>query len=127
MPSFNTNLIHQRLQQIADSVDAAATPGRFYLLDGTPPPKGGALTNILVTGTFSDPSFQTPASEMMISNAITGANVAMTGTITWYRLVDGDDNFVADGLASELILSSTNVTAGQSSVFNNIVITGGNL
>ncbi len=96
--SFATTLRSVRATAIRDALDAAATPGKFLLYDGTQPATGAAITTETLIGTcvLSKPC-GTVTDGVLSFAAIADDPVAdATGTIGWARAVDGDDVFVMD-------------------------------
>ena len=113
--AFSTALRTARAQAIITALDAAATPGKFLLYDGTQPASGAAITTQTLIGTcvLSDPC-GTVTNGVLTFAAIADDPIAdATGTIAWARGVDGDNAFVLD--------MSCGVTGGaQSLLFNTL-------
>lgn len=129
--AYNTALRNARLDEVTTDLDAGTGAGKLRIYDGTRPATGGAATTLLAELTFSDPSFPAASSGSMTANAITDDSSAnATGTATWFRLVDSDNNFVMDGdvgtSGSDLNLSSTSIASGATVSVSSFVLTAGN-
>lgn len=87
------------LTALMNDIDSAATAGKINIYSGTRPATGGGALSgntLLATLVFSDPC-GTVANGTLTFSAITQDSGAdATGTATWGRIVDGDNNFVAD-------------------------------
>lgn len=124
-------LRNARLDEITAKIDAGTGAGKLRIYDGTRPATGGTATTLLAELTLNDPSFPAAASGQMTANAITDDSSAdATGTATWFRIVDSDNNFVLDGdvgtSGSDLNLNSTSITAGVTVEVTSLVLTEGN-
>lgn len=110
------------LDQIAADVDAGSAEGYIELRSGTKPanadtaPPDGAL---LATFTLEDPSFAAATARSMDLDAAPdiSATAVATGTASWARVYDSDDNTVFDGdvgtSGTVFIIASTAITNGQ--------------
>ncbi len=107
-------------------LEAGSGPGKLRIYSGTQPATGGgglSGNTLLVEFTLNDPA--SSAGAFSTSPAIS-ANAVASGTATWGRLVDSDNNVVADGaVGSELTLSSSSITSGNSYSFTGGTITEG--
>lgn len=129
--AFVEALRNARLDEITAKIDAGTGAGKLRIYDGTRPATGGTATTLLAELTMSDPSFPAASSGQMTANAITDDSSAdNTGTATWFRIVDSDNNFVVDGdvgtSGSDLNLNSTSITAGVTVEVTSLVLTEGN-
>ena len=109
------------LDVIDAAVNAGAGPGTIEIRSGTQPANAdtAATGTLLAEFTLTDPAFETPASGSMDIDAtpdLTTTAVA-TGTATWARVLDSDDNVVFDGSVgtsgTDFIITSTSITNGQ--------------
>lgn len=129
--AFSTTLRNNRLNQVTSAVDAGSGAGRLRIYDGTRPASGGAATTLLAELTFADPSFGAAAGGVLTANAIVQDSSAdATGTATWFRAVDSDNNFVIDGdvgtSGSDLNLNTTSIQVGLPVSVTSFVLTEGN-
>ncbi len=106
-----------------DLVDGHATlPGKLIVYSGARPATadtaiGGQVA--LVTFTLADPSFDDPADQGVyvaaLAHPILPAQAAQSGIATFFRLLDGGDNVVAEGTVTDrngdgdMTISTTNV------------------
>lgn len=124
-------LRNNQLDEITALVDAGSGAGKLRIYDGTQPATGGTVTILLAELVMSDPSFAAATGGVLTANAInddTSADAA--GTATWFRLVDSDNTFVADGTAgtvgTDLILNTDVFSVGLNVSVDSMTITGGN-
>jgi hypothetical protein len=94
-PARNAALNSQR-----DLIDAGPAAGKIKIYTGTQPANGdGALSGntLLGTLTFSDPCAPNAVGGVLTFSAINEDSAAdATGTATWARLTDSNDNQVMD-------------------------------
>lgn len=122
------------LDEIAALVDAGAGAGKVRIYDGTRATDANTAIGaqvLLAELTMSDPAFPAAASGALTANAITDDTSAdATGTATWFRVVDSNNNAVFDGdvgtSGSDLNLNSTSITAGITVEVTSLVLTAGN-
>lgn len=126
-------LRNARLQDIIDAIDAGAAGGKLKIYNGSRPATGGAATTLLGTLTFSTTSAPAPAGGVLTFDPITPDTSAdATGTATWARITDSDDNFVMDlnvgatGSGADIELSTTSIVAGGVISVTSATITEGN-
>jgi hypothetical protein len=113
------------LNAIVDLLDAGSGPGKIRIYDGTRPTDVDTAVGsqvLLAELTLSDPAFgnavdDTPGA-LAVASAITAdASANASGTATWYRALDSDNNAVIDGnvgtTSADLILSSTIIVATE--------------
>ena len=119
------------LDALTAALDAGAGPALLRIYDGVRPASGGAVTTLLAELTMSDPSFPAASAGSMTANSIsddTSANA--TGTATWFRLVDSDLNFVADGdvgtSGADINFNTVAIVAGSNIAVTSMVIAAGN-
>lgn len=124
-------LRNARLNAVTSQIDAGSGAGKLRIYNGTRPATGGTATTLLAELTFSDPSFPAASAGAMTASAITQDSSAdATGTATWARVVDSDNNFVMDmdvgTSGSDLNLSTVSIVAGAAVQVTSCVITAGN-
>ena len=88
----------------AGSVDTGSGPGKLVIYDGTQPANADTpvtTQNALVTFELADPAFgggvDGVTGAVATGNAVTPVPAEATGTATWFRVTDSDDNPVMDG------------------------------
>lgn len=124
-------LRNTRLDAIAALVDAGSGAGKLRIYNGARPATGGTVTTLLAELTFSATAFTAAAAGVLVGNLITDDSSAdATGTATWFRIVDSDNNFVLDGscglVASDLNLNTVDIVAGVAVAVTQFDITHGN-
>lgn len=129
---FATSLRTARAQKIIDAIDAGTGAGKIKFYTGTRPATGAAITSQTLLGTvpLNDPcgAAANGAIAWDVDPVPEDASADNTGTAAWARLLDSDDNFVADcsvtatGGGGDITLNSTAIVAGGP-----IRITGGTL
>ena len=129
--AFATTIRNARADQLTVARDAAASAGKIRLYTGTRPATGGAVTTLLAELFMSDPSAPAAAGGILTLNSIADdVSADNTGVATWFREVDGDNNFVTDGdvgtSGSDLNLNTTGITAGLNVSITSYVTTEGN-
>jgi len=129
--AFTTTLRNARADAITTARDAAVTAGKIRIYDGTRPATGGTVTTLLAEMTMNDPSSPAASGGILTANSIADdVSADNTGTATWFREVDGDDNFVTDGdvgtSGSDLNLNTVSITAGLNVSITSYVTTEGN-
>ncbi len=129
--SVATSLRNNYLQSLANAVDAAATPGILTVFSGTRPASGAAITSqtALVTQELTQPAFGAPGNGVMTAEDFTPTAIEAAGQSVWFRITDGDGNFVLDGDvgtgATDLTVSTTTFTVGVIFDATGITITAG--
>ena len=102
------------------------------LFVGSPPANCGTADSgvLLVTFAGNAAAFGTAASQVLTASAIANATAAATGTAGYFRIYPAaatTTNAVAQGLCavsgSDMNLTSTSITSGQTIVFNSMTIT----
>lgn len=119
------------LDDIPALIDAGTGAGKIRIYNGTRPATGGAATTLLAELTCSDPSSAAASGGVLTLSSITDdASADATGTATWFRVVDSDNNFVIDGdvgtSGSDLNLNTTSITLGDTVSITSFVITAPN-
>lgn len=109
---LNNDIIDDQLGLIIDAMDAATSPGKFLILDGTQPAKGGSLTNTLAVFEMNEP-FATVVSHALDIDLPADTVGLIEGVATWGRWVDGNGSFVADATAgSDFTLNVSLIEVG---------------
>jgi len=126
-----TALRNARLDQITSKLDAGSGPGKLRIYNGSRPATGGSATTLLAELTLSDPSSPAASSGVLTMSAITSDSAAdATGTATWARFVDSDNNFVMDcsvgTSGADLIFATVSFVAGAIIAVSSAVFTEGN-
>lgn len=110
---------------VVDLCDAGAGAAYVRIYDGTQPAGADvAVTtqNVLAQLTMNDPAFGAAADAnpggRATANAITGdASADASGTATWFRVFDSDNNAIWDGSVgtsdADMILDDVSIVAGQ--------------
>jgi len=121
-----TAVRNTKMGKMADAVDAGAGAGLLRLYDGTRPITGGSVTNLLVELTFSTTSFGSPSSGAIAANAIAAVLSSLSGTATWFRIVDSANTFVCDGeVGTDLVLNNAVIASGVLVEITSVVLTDG--
>lgn len=128
---FVTSLRNARLDAINTALNAGAGPGKLRIYDGSRPATGGAATTLLAELTLSDPAAPAAAAGALTLSAITqDASANATGTATWARLLDSDNNVVADmsvgTSGADINLNTTSIVSGAAVSVTSAVFTEGN-
>lgn len=119
--SFAEDVRNDMLAVVNTQVNAGAAAGYVQIRSGTRPanPNTAATGTMLAQLTLADPAFAAPVAGVMDLDAdpdISGT-AAATGTASWARVYDSDNNAVFDGdvgtAATDWIITSTSVTSGQ--------------
>lgn len=119
------------LNAIRDAIDAGPSAGKIRIYSGTRPATGGAATTLLAELTMSDPCAPAASGGVLTLSAITEDSSAdNTGTATWFRVLDSNNNTVFDGSVgtsgADLNLITTSIVAGQPVQITAFTITAGN-
>ena len=135
---FATAIRNNRATQIANAIDAGATPGTLVIYSGNrPATSGGAIDpfNNLVLGTLT---FSKPCAASIDNGVLTFAAIAQdtaadnNGTATWARVANGDGGYVMDMDVSnnsgsgDIKLNSTDIIQGGPISVISASITEGN-
>lgn len=120
------------LKAIRDLIDAGSGAGLLRIYDGTQPAgPDTAVTdqNLLAQLTLGDPSADDPSTPGELEfNAITRDETAdASGTATWARVLDSDQNAVFDCNVGEddetLVLNTASIVAGGPVEVSSFVLT----
>jgi len=119
------------LDAIAAAIDAGIVGGQLKFYDGSRPGTNGAATNLLGTVVFSATCAPDASGGVLTFSEMTeDASADATGTATWARITDSDDNFVCDcsvGTSGEDInLNSVAITVGGIIRVTSGTLTAGN-
>ena len=124
-------LRNSMLDEITALIDAGIGAGKIRIYDGTRPSTGGTATTLLAELTCSDPSAASASGgDLTLSSITDDASANATGTATWFRVVDSNNNFVMDGdvgtSGADLNLNTVSITAGATVSITSFVITAPN-
>jgi hypothetical protein len=126
-----TALRNSRLDAIKTAIDAGSGAGKLRIYDGSRPATGGSATNLLAELVLSDPCSSGASSGTLTLSAISDdASANATGTATWGRIVDSDNNFVLDcsvgTSGTDIILNTASIVSGATVSMTSAVFTEGN-
>lgn len=129
---FATSLRTNRATQILNAMDAGTTGAKIRLYNGTRPATGGTVTTLLAELVCSTVSGTVTNGVFTLSAITQDSSADATGTATWFRIVDSDNNFVMDGSVTatggggDITMSSVSIIAGVPVAAVSFVITEGN-
>lgn len=112
---YNLTLKNTRMLAVQTAIDAGSGNAKLQIADTT----GFANpTDILVTISFADPASTVSTDVLTFASLPVSANASFTGTATQARIIDPSSVVVVSGLtvgtsASDVILNTTSITAGQ--------------
>lgn len=107
---------------INTAVNAGGGAGKLRIYDGTRPdgPASAVTTQTLLAEiTLNDPAFTSSGGTLTldVDPAVTDSSANATGTASWGRIVDSDDNAVIDGnvdtSGASINLNTTSITASS--------------
>lgn len=113
------------LNAIVDLLDAGSGAGKLRIYDGTRATDVDTAIGsqvLLAELTLSDPAFgsasdDTPGAIATASAITADSSANASGTATWFRALDSDNNAIIDGnvgtATSDLILDSTTIVATE--------------
>lgn len=111
-------------QAVLDLIDTGVGDTVLNIYGGVEPadPSVGTAEVALVVFTLPRPSFGSPFDEasgaVATAEAVTPEAAAATGTATWFRFINGDDDVILQGSVSnnagsgDLKISSTSIISG---------------
>lgn len=118
------------LTSIANAIDAGAAGGKIKFYDGTRPATGGTATTLLGTVTCSTACGTVSNGVLTFAAFTEDPSADATGTATWARITDSDDNFVTDcsvgTSGADINLNSTSITVGGIIRITSGTLTAGN-
>lgn len=129
---FATSLRTARATAIRDAMDAGTTGAKIRLYNGTRPATGGTATTLLAELVCSTVSGTVTNGVFTLSAITQDSSADATGTATWFRIVDSDNNFVMDGSVTatggggDITMGSVSIIAGVPVAAVSFVITEGN-
>lgn len=91
-----TTLRNSRLTAIVTAIDAGSGAGKVRIYNGTRPATGGAATTLLAELALSDPCGSVANGVLTFSAISNDVAADATGTATWARILDSDNNIVMD-------------------------------
>lgn len=119
---YPTGVKNARLDAVAAKIDAGSAPGKLEI--GT-----AGMASVLATITLSDPCAASAASAVLTLSGFPKSDSAAdaSGTAAAARIRDSDNNDVITGLTAgtsgaDVVLDSTNITAGQMVTINAVTI-----
>lgn len=134
-----TRISNDAAKAAADAItallNAGAGAGKLRIYDGTQPAGPDTAISdqtLLAELTLTDPAFgaaadASPGATATAASISDDTSANATGTASWFRAVDSDDNAVIDGSVgtsdADLILDSVSITAGQTVKVNSWTIT----
>ncbi|MCK5681675.1 hypothetical protein KAI46_12780 [bacterium] len=98
--TYSTTIKNTMLQAVAEALDAAdPLPAHLQIYSADQPTAGAAITDqtLLADITLNFPCGSVAAGILTLTCPIADDNVPASGTLIWGRLLDGDDNWIADG------------------------------
>lgn len=111
-----------QLDAIAALINAGSGPGLLRIYDGAQPADADddiTVQVLLAELEFADPVAAAPASAGVLTfDTIPDANAVATGTATWARVLDSDENKIFDanvGIAANtpsIVLNTTSIVVG---------------
>ena len=118
------------LTSIANAIDVGTAGGKIKFYDGTRPATGGTATTLLGTVTCSTTCGTVSNGVLTFASFTEDSSADATGTATWARITDSDDNFVCDcsvgTSGADINLNSTSITAGGIVRITSGTLTAGN-
>ena len=110
-----------RMQAVLDQIDAGTGAG--YIEIGT-----AAMASVLATIVLSDPAGSVSGSVLTLTMPKSDTDADATGTAAEARIRDSDANDVVTGMtvgtaATDVILDSVSITAGQTVTLNTATLT----
>lgn len=118
------------LTAIANAIDAGSAGGKIKFYDGTRPATGGTATTLLGTVTCATTCGTVSNGVLTFASLTEDSSADATGTATWARITDSDDNFVCDcsvgTSGADINLNSTSITAGGIIRITSGTLTAGN-
>ena len=131
---MSTTLRNARLDAITAAIDAAAAAGKIWIMDGTRPDTGAAITtqDTLAVLTFAYPSAPEADDGVLTFYPLTSEDAAIDdGTATWARVLTDGNAFVMDlsvggpGSGADLELVNVNIEIGEEVAIAACTITEG--
>lgn len=131
MPNYSNQIRIDRGEVINAACNAGSGPAKLRLYDGTKPATGGSVTSqtLLAELTMTDPAFTVTATTLTAGTPAQDSSANASGTPTWARIVDSDNNFVSDftaGVGSGEVQCSAAIVSGQPVSISSFVVTNGN-
>lgn len=110
-----------RMQAVLDQIDAGSGSGRIEV--GTT-----GMASVLATIDLADPAGSVASGVLTFTMPRSDSSADATGTAAEARIRDSDGNDVVTGLtvgtsATDVVLDSVSITAGQTVTFNSAAIT----
>jgi len=130
MPYLPTASRNAMADALVDLIDGGTGAGTIQIRSGSRPSSANdaATGTLLATLTFTDPAFGAAATGTATASSITSDTSAdNTGTATWARILDSDDNTIMDcsvgTSGAEINLDSVSITAGGTVAVSSFTVT----
>jgi len=129
---YTTAIRNAGLDEIITQIDKGAGAGHLHFYSGAQPSTGGPATTMLVELVMSAVSFAAAVGGEITANAIAPTTAIDTGTATWCRIDDSDENFAIDGTVglagsgADMILDNIDFFLGAAVAMDSLVIVAGN-
>lgn len=116
----NPQLSYAAVNAEANALAPLMNTGKLRIYDGVPPTRCDdalASNNLLAELTMNATAFASAANGVLTANAITGANAALSGTASFFRIFNSAATTAyiqgtAGTAAADLILNSVGISAG---------------
>jgi len=129
---YTTAIRNAGLDEIITQIDKGSGAGHLHFYSGAQPSTGGPATTMLAELVMSAVSFAAASGGEIIANAVASTTALATGTATWFRIDDSDENFAIDGTVgiagsgADLILDNVDFVLGAPVTQDSVVIVAGN-
>lgn len=115
-----------QLQALANFLDQGSSYATFIFYDDTKPANVNIAANTsakLVTLTLPKPCFKQLNTDSIELHQTDAATVIKTGTATWARLLNGENNAVADfEVGTDITLANPNLVLGSTLMMNSLIL-----
>jgi len=131
---YSTTVRNARMTAILTALDLGAAGGKLLFYTATRPATGVAISTqtLLGTLTLSDPAGTVATGALTLSAVTPDTDADASGDISWARLTDSDDVFVADlsvtatGGGGDITVDNITVVAASTISVTSGVLTEGN-
>lgn len=130
-----TSVRNARLDAIRDALDAGSGAAKLRIYTASRPATGAAITSqtLLAELELANPSAPNASGGVLtLTTSFSDPTANATGTAAWARLVDSDENFVADltvtatGGGGDVTFATVSFVAAQTITITSATITEGN-
>lgn len=109
--AYSTALKNTRMTAVLNAIDAGSAAGKINLYNA-------GYANILVTITLADPSATVSNGVLTLAGMPKSGTGLFAGNAALARILDSDNNVVADGLTvgttgTDIIIDNVNIAVGQ--------------